>query len=668
MAGAQPGRVARGARRRAGLRRHARRVRAAPRLGAAALRRPLGRGVVARGARRPRRVAVGVAAVRGGVLPGRRAAAGHPERHLPARPEHLRVRHARAAGRHPAAAWPPPRTSGARAGPSPTPAATSPASPARRPAGRRRLGARRPEDLDHPGRVLHPPVRPVPHRPGQRSPQGPHLPPGARSTRRASPSAASAASTATRASPRCSSTTPSSPTTPSPVASCSGEPEGGWAVAMATAGSERGLTLRSPGRFLATAERLVALARRAGRRDACAGAPPTAWMHAEAYQQQTLATVTRLAERRQAGRRGEPHQALVVASSTSSCTRSPSTCSAPTPSSRGRGARAGSSPCRARSTPAPTRSSATSPPSASWGCPPMRFALSDDQVAFRDAVRRPAGQGVPRRPSCGPPGTRRRGRARPRGVGQPRRDGRAGVLVPEADGGLGLDETFLVPVLEEAGRVALPHPIVETAMVAAPLLGPSAGHGEHRPRRPARAVRGRRRPPAAARPGQRLVRRRPGRAARSTPVDDRRPRRRRGARVRHRPVPCDAVTDDPAAVELALDRGALGTAARARRPRPGDARPHRRLRQPSASSSACRSGRFQAVKHHLADAALALEFARPAVCARGLVRRPRRADPAPATSRWPRPWRPTPPSSSAARPSSATAPSATPSRPTCTST
>jgi alkylation response protein AidB-like acyl-CoA dehydrogenase len=73
-----------------------------------------------------------------------------------------------------------------------------------------------------------------------------------------------------------------------------GQPEGGWAVAMATAGSERGLTLRSPGRFLATAERLVALATEQGdatlRRRAA-----TAWMHADAYQQQTLATVTRLA-------------------------------------------------------------------------------------------------------------------------------------------------------------------------------------------------------------------------------------------------------------------------------------------------------------------------------------------------------------------------------------
>src|SRR5690348_15822656 len=40
-----------------------------------------------------------------------------------------------------------------------------------------------------------------------------------------------------------------------------GAPNQGWAVAMATTGSERGLTLRSPGRFLATARRLRDLAR-----------------------------------------------------------------------------------------------------------------------------------------------------------------------------------------------------------------------------------------------------------------------------------------------------------------------------------------------------------------------------------------------------------------------
>ncbi|RAG85822.1 acyl-CoA dehydrogenase [Streptacidiphilus pinicola] len=38
-----------------------------------------------------------------------------------------------------------------------------------------------------------------------------------------------------------------------------GEPGQGWAVAMSTAGNERGLTLRSPGRFTAAADRLVTL-------------------------------------------------------------------------------------------------------------------------------------------------------------------------------------------------------------------------------------------------------------------------------------------------------------------------------------------------------------------------------------------------------------------------
>ncbi|MER7398921.1 acyl-CoA dehydrogenase family protein [Streptomyces sp. NPDC000151] len=44
-----------------------------------------------------------------------------------------------------------------------------------------------------------------------------------------------------------------------PDADVIGEPGQGWRVAMSTAGNERGLTLRSPGRFLAAADRLVAL-------------------------------------------------------------------------------------------------------------------------------------------------------------------------------------------------------------------------------------------------------------------------------------------------------------------------------------------------------------------------------------------------------------------------
>ncbi|MFD6228623.1 acyl-CoA dehydrogenase family protein [Streptomyces sp. NPDC060232] len=43
-----------------------------------------------------------------------------------------------------------------------------------------------------------------------------------------------------------------------------GEPGKGWRIAMSTTGNERGLTLRSPGRFLAAADRLTALWREQG--------------------------------------------------------------------------------------------------------------------------------------------------------------------------------------------------------------------------------------------------------------------------------------------------------------------------------------------------------------------------------------------------------------------
>jgi alkylation response protein AidB-like acyl-CoA dehydrogenase len=48
--------------------------------------------------------------------------------------------------------------------------------------------------------------------------------------------------------------------------------------------------------------------------------------------------------------------------------------------------------------------------------------------------------------------------------------GVTGLLVPEAQGGMGFDETTLVLLLEEAGRAAVPSPLVATAAVAVPLL------------------------------------------------------------------------------------------------------------------------------------------------------------------------------------------------------
>ena len=80
-----------------------------------------------------------------------------------------------------------------------------------------------------------------------------------------------------------------------PDADVLGTPGEGWRIAMSTASHERGLSLRSPGRFNAAAGRLVDLWRRAGEpadlRDRVAGA----WIAARAYQLHTFTTAARLA-------------------------------------------------------------------------------------------------------------------------------------------------------------------------------------------------------------------------------------------------------------------------------------------------------------------------------------------------------------------------------------
>jgi alkylation response protein AidB-like acyl-CoA dehydrogenase len=74
-----------------------------------------------------------------------------------------------------------------------------------------------------------------------------------------------------------------------------GAPGDGWRVAMSTAGNERGLSLRSPGRFCAAADRLVDLYRAAPHRDDFAAGVADAWIKAQAYRLYTWGTVTRLA-------------------------------------------------------------------------------------------------------------------------------------------------------------------------------------------------------------------------------------------------------------------------------------------------------------------------------------------------------------------------------------
>jgi alkylation response protein AidB-like acyl-CoA dehydrogenase len=69
-----------------------------------------------------------------------------------------------------------------------------------------------------------------------------------------------------------------------PDAQVLGEVGAGWKVAMSTTTSERGLTLRSPGRFMAAADRLVDLVRRTPDPDPVVVADVAqAWMDADAY-------------------------------------------------------------------------------------------------------------------------------------------------------------------------------------------------------------------------------------------------------------------------------------------------------------------------------------------------------------------------------------------------
>jgi hypothetical protein len=177
-----------------------------------------------------------------------------------------------------------------------------------------------------------------------------------------------------------------------------------------------------------------------------------------------------------------------------------------------------------------------------------------------------------------------------------------GVLTLLVDG---FDEVALVAVLEEAGRAAVALPVVETAAVAAPFLDVS---GQATTDLGGAIV------PFALDAdvfvldgGDRLL------LAAADHVDVEAvetvdPTRRAG-RVRAR------VTDevgDSAARDLAFDRGVLGTAAvlvgLAQRMLDTTVEYVRDRHQFGVPV-----GSFQAVKHHLADAALAVEFARPVV-------------------------------------------------------
>jgi len=93
-----------------------------------------------------------------------------------------------------------------------------------------------------------------------------------------------------------------------PDADVLGAPGDGWRVAMSTAGNERGLSLRSPGRFCAAADRLVDLYREVGSTGSMIGSAgehvADAWIKAQAYRLYTWGTVTRLRDGGEMGAAG----------------------------------------------------------------------------------------------------------------------------------------------------------------------------------------------------------------------------------------------------------------------------------------------------------------------------------------------------------------------------
>jgi alkylation response protein AidB-like acyl-CoA dehydrogenase len=233
----------------------------------------------------------------------------------------------------------------------------------------------------------------------------------------------------------------------------------------------------------------------------------------------------------------------------------------------------------------------------------MRFAFNDDQLAFRDTVRdlleKECPASVVRAAWTNADG--RSGGAWS-ALGEM---GVLGALVPEAEGGLGLDLLDVVLLAEETGRVALPEPFVEHVFVGAPLLpGRDVASGAQ--------VVGAGSPYVAYADSAQVV---------VTGDRDAVVLETAGATLAARPSVDGsrrlfAVTGDPvrrlsaAEADAAFDRGALGTAAQL-------------LGLAGALLATtveyvCQRhqfgvpiGSFQAIKHKLADVRVALEFARP---------------------------------------------------------
>jgi alkylation response protein AidB-like acyl-CoA dehydrogenase len=236
----------------------------------------------------------------------------------------------------------------------------------------------------------------------------------------------------------------------------------------------------------------------------------------------------------------------------------------------------------------------------------VQFAFTDEQLALRDAVRDLLAK------EC-PPSVVRDAWTSADGRSGGAWDalgamGALGALVPEGDGGLGLTELDVVLLVEEAGAAALPEPFVEHVLVGAPLVAsddegvasgavtvtagdPLAPYAESAHRVVLLA------------PDPQIVRTANSQFQAETSVDGSRRLGRFVATTDARPL-------TRAELSTAFWRGTLGYSAQL----VGLAR---RMLAMTVEYTAERRqfgvpvGSFQAVKHHLADVRIAIEFAAP---------------------------------------------------------
>jgi alkylation response protein AidB-like acyl-CoA dehydrogenase len=247
----------------------------------------------------------------------------------------------------------------------------------------------------------------------------------------------------------------------------------------------------------------------------------------------------------------------------------------------------------------------------------MNFSFTDDQLAFRDAVRDLLEKECP--PSVVRDAwTNESGRTSADGRGgvwaQLGEMGVLGMLAPEASGGMGLTELDLVLLLEECGRAGLPEPVVEHAAVGVPLVEEvtAAAAGEVT----ITAVFADEMVVPWGETADLLLLHRDGRlhlaereAVTLTPLESV-DGSRRLTTVEWDPARATAL--DAEVAPLSFDRGALATAAVL-------CGLSARMLMMTVEYAKERTqfgvpiGSFQAVKHQLADARIALEFAQPLV-------------------------------------------------------